>query len=955
MGALAGGLRLPRAGHLGDGVRGRRGARAWAPTRRRSSCGWRWACRASGSSAAPARRTSGRRARPGRAGPARSCTSTAASSSAPTTTCPAGRTSASWSTGTWCSCSTTRTRHDGTLRAAAAAGEQHRHRPRAQPHGRDPAGQGVGVRDRPVQPLIELGEELSGQALRRGRSRATARCGSSPTTPARCTFLIADGVVPSNEDRGYVLRRVMRRAIQQGRVLGWRPASWCATRSGSRELMGGAYPELLEQRDGDRHVAGRRGGELRAHAGAGHADCSEELIERARDAGAQGIAAAEDAFRLHDTFGFPFDLTRELVAERGPGVDREGFERADGRPARARARGGGTAARSRGRRRDPRPRGRERFAARAADFVTSFTGYETTEQPTTWRRCRACRRRRRRRRSGEDAATGVGALPRQARRVALLRRRRRPGLRRAARSNASSGDCRARVEDVFRLGDDQALSVVVERGTLGPGRAGARAGGPRRAGARPSATTPPPICCTRRCASGSATHVRQAGSYVGPDKLRFDFSHGRGADRRGAARRRGPGQRVDPRATTRCARSRRRWRRPASWARWRCSARSTARSCGWSRSARASTRASCAAAPTSAPRPRSGLPDPQRDLERGQRAAHRGAQRPGRGRAAARARRAGSRRSPPSCAPGPRAPPRPCARELERRRLEKELEERRGNGGGAGRRGSTSTSCSPRRRPRSTARACSLPPSRRPTRRPCWSCSTASRASSRRRGDRARRRAATAACTWSSSVAPTLVERGVKAGADRQGGGRRGGRRRRRTRHDRPGGRARRSEKLRARRIASARRERRPIAARARRRLMRCAGARLRQRPLRLRGQRPHGHDRDAARAGHAAGAHAAGSARWPRCVAEREVERSSSGCRCRSRGEDTAQTRETREFAERLAAAAGGGGPGRAPRRALHDRMAQRLGGDRGRRGLPCRGAHLLEDGWLSAAQVLP
>ena len=70
------------------------------------------------------------------------------------------------------------------------------------------------------RPLIELGEELSGPHATARTSRPPARCGSSPTTAAAMTFLMADGVVPSNEDRGYVLRRIMRRAIQQGRVLG---------------------------------------------------------------------------------------------------------------------------------------------------------------------------------------------------------------------------------------------------------------------------------------------------------------------------------------------------------------------------------------------------------------------------------------------------------------------------------------------------------------------------------------------------------------------------------------------------------------------------------------------------------------------------------------------------------------------------------------------------------------
>ena len=140
-------------------------------------------------------------------------------------------------------------------------------------------------------------------------------------------------MVPSNEDRGYVLRRVMRRAIHQGRVLELAPGFM--VRYGQRvgELMGAAYPELLEQADViDMWLAAEEqsfGKTLDQGT-----QTLEEEVERVRAAGGKALSA-EVVFRLHDTFGLPYDMTRELLAEQGLG-DRGRLRGADGRPARAR-------------------------------------------------------------------------------------------------------------------------------------------------------------------------------------------------------------------------------------------------------------------------------------------------------------------------------------------------------------------------------------------------------------------------------------------------------------------------------------------------------------------------------------------------------------------------------------------------------------------------------------------
>ena len=114
-------------------------------------------------------------------------------------------------------------------------------------------------------PLIALAEELSGHEY--GSDAKVTRAMRIIADHSRgAVNLIADGVVPSNEERGYVLRRIMRRAIQQGRVLGLEPPYLGRFAERAIELMGGAYPHLEAERDEHHALGRRRGGELRPHA-----------------------------------------------------------------------------------------------------------------------------------------------------------------------------------------------------------------------------------------------------------------------------------------------------------------------------------------------------------------------------------------------------------------------------------------------------------------------------------------------------------------------------------------------------------------------------------------------------------------------------------------------------------------------------------------------------------------
>jgi alanyl-tRNA synthetase len=351
------------------------------------------------------------------------------------------------------------------------------------------------------QPLIDLGQELSGRGY--GEDPASDRALRILADHGRAmTFLVADGVVPSNEDRGFVLRRVMRRAILQGMSLELAPGFLGRYAERVRELMAGAYPELNEQREAigkwvtfEEEAFGRtleQGlGNLQAH------------IAQAREEGRDSVRA-EDAFQLHDTFGFPFDLTKQLLAEADLAVDEGAFERLmDAQRARARAAGAGN-----GQGVSPRERARE-FAEQTTS-KSRFTGYETEEQRTT-----------------------VGALAQENGRY-LVKLAESPfyaagGGQVADRGTieCEDGYCRARVEEVFRLGEDQVLAVVLEQGELKPDeRVLARVDRVARHATEANHTATHLLQAALRARLGG--HVRQAGSYVGPDKLRFDFSHGQG-------------------------------------------------------------------------------------------------------------------------------------------------------------------------------------------------------------------------------------------------------------------------------------------------------------------------------------------------------------------------------------------------------------------------------------------
>ncbi|MGD1057408.1 MAG: alanine--tRNA ligase [Solirubrobacteraceae bacterium] len=361
------------------------------------------------------------------------------------------------------------------------------------------------------QPLIELGEQLSGR--RYGNEFDSDRSLRILADHTRAmTFLTADGVVPSNEDRGYVLRRVMRRAIQQGLALELEPGFLTRYSARVREIMGSAYPELSEQAEvTDMWLAAEE--ESFGRTLAQGMEMLQSQIEQARATGRSSVPALE-VFTLHDTHGFPHEMTRELLAEADLSIEGDFEELMEEQRERGRGGAGRSAVTA----------AADAIGALDGGPVTRFTGYETEVQPTTVVAIRPL--------DALDGANGHGGGNGAAPTRLLVKLAESPfyaagggQISDVGTIECAHGDCRARVEDVLFLGEDRVPEVVVEAGTLEIGeQVLARVDHLARHKTECNHTATHLLQAALRERVGS--HVRQAGSYVGPDKLRFDFSHG---------------------------------------------------------------------------------------------------------------------------------------------------------------------------------------------------------------------------------------------------------------------------------------------------------------------------------------------------------------------------------------------------------------------------------------------
>ena len=344
-------------------------------------------------------------------------------------------------------------------------------------------------------PLIARAAELAG--VQPAASPAVTRALRTMAEHARgAAFMIVDGVLPGNDGRDYVLRRIIRRAVQQGVSIGVDKPFLADLAGEVVERMGAAYPQLTAARSDIERVVLEEETRFRhtLQQGMGILD---EALRRARDAGAE--LPAEVAFELHDTYGFPFDLTREIAAERDMSVDEERFEHLmeeQRRRARTAQRAGAF---------DAGPGELEEFQREFASVPASFVGYERLEVFTVLRACREL--------ADGRVAVKLAESPFYA----------EGGGQVADHGWIHTESAKLEVEDVVRFESDQVVVARVVEGAVVAGeRAKAMVNAVRRHQTACNHTATHLMHNALRIVLGE--NVRQAGSMVRPERLRFDFS-----------------------------------------------------------------------------------------------------------------------------------------------------------------------------------------------------------------------------------------------------------------------------------------------------------------------------------------------------------------------------------------------------------------------------------------------
>jgi alanyl-tRNA synthetase len=310
-----------------------------------------------------------------------------------------------------------------------------------------------------------------------------------------CAFLIVDGVLPGNEGRGYVLRRIIRRAIRHGKKLGHDPLFFHKLVQPLVEEMGDAYPELKKAQA---HVEKVLLKEEKRFAET--LDQGMEILDDAIENLDGQEIPGEVVFKLYDTYGFPVDLTADIARERGLAVDEPGFEKAmEAQRDRARA--------------------ASKFGVGDGESLkthleTDFLGYEGTEGKARVVEMYADSQPVDQLEVGEDGAVILDSTPFYA----------ESGGQIGDTGVLSEGDISFTVNDTLKMGKASVHYGSVQSGILKVGdMVDAHVDAERRQAIRLNHSATHLMHAALRQVLGD--HVTQKGSLVAPDKLRFDFSH----------------------------------------------------------------------------------------------------------------------------------------------------------------------------------------------------------------------------------------------------------------------------------------------------------------------------------------------------------------------------------------------------------------------------------------------
>jgi alanyl-tRNA synthetase len=310
-----------------------------------------------------------------------------------------------------------------------------------------------------------------------------------------CSFLIGDGVLPSNEGRGYVLRRIIRRAIRHGYQLGQPQPFFYTLVAALEHEMGAAYPELKTQRAHIERVL-KQEEERFAETLSQGMTLLDAAVAKLKGKQIPG----ETVFKLYDTYGFPIDLTADIARERGLTIDEPGYETAmEAQRDRARA---------------ASKFGVDQRAAVTLDGKTSFTGYDSEQDGASVVALIRGKDQVQLLRAGEEGQVVLDRTPFYA----------ESGGQVGDAGELTGSDALFIVNDTQKLGQSYTHIGKLARGEIKIGdKLQASVDHERRTAIRLNHSATHLLHAALRKILGA--HVTQKGSMVAPDRLRFDFSH----------------------------------------------------------------------------------------------------------------------------------------------------------------------------------------------------------------------------------------------------------------------------------------------------------------------------------------------------------------------------------------------------------------------------------------------